>query len=129
MSQRWRILQSVMLSPGKIGDIAGLLALVAFAVLPFAFLAGLVRSRYSRAGAESSGSGIDTSSMLEDVATVVRGIAVGRSRRERLVARVLPLSGRRRLRAWLDRRGRQVALMDRGAARRARLLVLRRRHA
>ena len=37
--------------PGKIGDIAGLLALIAFAVLPFAFLAGLVRSRYSRAGA------------------------------------------------------------------------------
>ena len=37
--------------PGKIGDVAGLLALVAFAVLPFAFLAGLVRSRYSRAGA------------------------------------------------------------------------------
>ena len=37
--------------PGAIGDIAGLLALVSFAVLPFAFLAGLVRSRYSRAGA------------------------------------------------------------------------------
>ena len=37
--------------PGQIGDIAGLLALVAFAILPFAFLAGLVRSRYSRAGA------------------------------------------------------------------------------
>src|SRR5919109_1071004 len=29
----------------------GIVALVAFAVLPFAFLAGLVRSRYSRAGA------------------------------------------------------------------------------
>ncbi|HEX6620378.1 MAG TPA: histidine kinase [Solirubrobacteraceae bacterium] len=37
--------------PNKIGDVAGLLALVAFAILPFAFLAGLVRSRYSRAGA------------------------------------------------------------------------------
>jgi signal transduction histidine kinase len=37
--------------PGAIGDIAGLLALVSFAILPFAFLAGLVRSRYSRAGA------------------------------------------------------------------------------
>ena len=37
--------------PGKIGDVAGLLALIAFAILPFAFLAGLVRSRYSRAGA------------------------------------------------------------------------------
>ena len=37
--------------PGRIGDVAGLLALVAFAMLPFAFLAGLVRSRYSRAGA------------------------------------------------------------------------------
>jgi signal transduction histidine kinase len=37
--------------PGKIGDVASLLALVAFAILPFAFLAGLVRSRYSRAGA------------------------------------------------------------------------------
>jgi signal transduction histidine kinase len=37
--------------PGAIGDVSGLLALVSFAVLPFAFLAGLVRSRYSRAGA------------------------------------------------------------------------------
>jgi signal transduction histidine kinase len=37
--------------PDEIGDIAGLLALVSFAILPFAFLAGLVRSRYSRAGA------------------------------------------------------------------------------
>src|SRR3954466_1863696 len=37
--------------PGRIGDVAGLLALVAFAILPFAFLAGRVRSRYSRAGA------------------------------------------------------------------------------
>jgi signal transduction histidine kinase len=37
--------------PGQIGDVAGLLALISFAVLPFAFLAGLVRSRYSRAGA------------------------------------------------------------------------------
>jgi signal transduction histidine kinase len=37
--------------PSEIGDVAGLLALVSFAVLPFAFLAGLVRSRYSRAGA------------------------------------------------------------------------------
>jgi len=37
--------------PNAIGDIAGLLALVSFAILPFAFLAGLVRSRYSRAGA------------------------------------------------------------------------------
>jgi signal transduction histidine kinase len=37
--------------PNDIGDVAGLLALVAFAILPFAFLAGLVRSRYSRAGA------------------------------------------------------------------------------
>ncbi|HEX5899720.1 MAG TPA: sensor histidine kinase [Solirubrobacteraceae bacterium] len=37
--------------PGRIGDVAGLLALISFAVLPFAFLAGLVRSRYSRAGA------------------------------------------------------------------------------
>jgi signal transduction histidine kinase len=37
--------------PGRIGDVAALLALIAFAILPFAFLAGLVRSRYSRAGA------------------------------------------------------------------------------
>jgi signal transduction histidine kinase len=37
--------------PDEIGDVAGLLALVSFAILPFAFLAGLVRSRYSRAGA------------------------------------------------------------------------------
>ena len=37
--------------PGRIGDVAALLALIAFAILPYAFLAGLVRSRYSRAGA------------------------------------------------------------------------------
>ncbi|HEY7619693.1 MAG TPA: histidine kinase [Solirubrobacteraceae bacterium] len=37
--------------PDEMGNVAGLLALVAFAVLPYAFLAGLVRSRYSRAGA------------------------------------------------------------------------------
>ncbi|HEX6698491.1 MAG TPA: histidine kinase dimerization/phosphoacceptor domain-containing protein, partial [Solirubrobacteraceae bacterium] len=37
--------------PNEIGDVAGLLSLIAFAILPFAFLAGLVRSRYSRAGA------------------------------------------------------------------------------
>jgi signal transduction histidine kinase len=37
--------------PDEIGNVAGLLALISFAVLPFAFLAGLVRSRYSRAGA------------------------------------------------------------------------------
>jgi signal transduction histidine kinase len=37
--------------PDEMANVAGLLALVAFAVLPFAFLAGLVRSRYSRAGA------------------------------------------------------------------------------
>jgi signal transduction histidine kinase len=37
--------------PGAVADVAGLLGLVSFAVLPFAFLAGLVRSRYSRAGA------------------------------------------------------------------------------
>ena len=32
-------------------DIVGLVGFVAFAILPFAFLAGLVRTRYSRAGA------------------------------------------------------------------------------
>jgi signal transduction histidine kinase len=37
--------------PNEMGNVAGLMALVAFAVLPWAFLAGLVRSRYSRAGA------------------------------------------------------------------------------
>jgi signal transduction histidine kinase len=36
---------------GTPADVVGLLALVAFGVMPFAFLAGLVRSRYSRAGA------------------------------------------------------------------------------
>ena len=35
----------------EVVDAVGLVALVAFAILPFAFLAGLVRSRYSRAGA------------------------------------------------------------------------------
>jgi signal transduction histidine kinase len=33
------------------GEVAGYAALTAFAILPYAFLAGLVRSRYSRAGA------------------------------------------------------------------------------
>jgi signal transduction histidine kinase len=37
--------------PDDLVNAVGLVALVAFAVLPFAFLAGLVRSRYSRAGA------------------------------------------------------------------------------
>jgi signal transduction histidine kinase len=37
--------------PDNLVNAVGLVALVAFAVLPFAFLAGLVRSRYSRAGA------------------------------------------------------------------------------
>src|ERR671930_410519 len=37
--------------PDAMANVAGLLALVAFAVLPYAFLAGLIRSRYSRAGA------------------------------------------------------------------------------
>jgi signal transduction histidine kinase len=37
--------------PNEMGNVASLMALVAFAVLPYAFLAGLVRSRYSRAGA------------------------------------------------------------------------------
>jgi signal transduction histidine kinase len=37
--------------PDAMGNVASLLALIAFAVLPYAFLAGLVRSRYSRAGA------------------------------------------------------------------------------
>jgi signal transduction histidine kinase len=38
-------------APTSVVDVTQTLALVAFAVLPFAFLAGLVRSRYSRAGA------------------------------------------------------------------------------
>ncbi len=38
-------------APRGYADVANLLATIAFAVLPFAFLAGLVRSRYSRAGA------------------------------------------------------------------------------
>jgi signal transduction histidine kinase len=37
--------------PDAMANVAGLLALIAFAVLPYAFLAGLIRSRYSRAGA------------------------------------------------------------------------------
>jgi signal transduction histidine kinase len=44
-------LSDVLGLPNEISDVATLLALVAFAILPFAFLAGLVRSRYSRAGA------------------------------------------------------------------------------
>jgi signal transduction histidine kinase len=38
-------------APGTAVSSAGVVALVAFAVLPYAFLLGLVRSRYSRAGA------------------------------------------------------------------------------
>jgi signal transduction histidine kinase len=37
--------------PGSLVEVVSVLSLIAFAVLPFAFLAGLVRSRYSRAGA------------------------------------------------------------------------------
>jgi signal transduction histidine kinase len=37
--------------PDGVVTAAGVVALVAFAIMPFAFLAGLVRSRYSRAGA------------------------------------------------------------------------------
>src|SRR5919198_2941939 len=37
--------------PDAMANVAGIVALVFFAILPFAFLAGLVRSRYSRAGA------------------------------------------------------------------------------
>jgi hypothetical protein len=87
------------------------------------------RSRYSRAGAEPSGSGVDGSSMLDDVTTVVRRIAAGRSRRERLRARLLPPSGRDRIRRWAERRGRQMARVDLGAARGVRLLLPRRRRA
>jgi signal transduction histidine kinase len=38
-------------APNSLVEVVSVAALVAFAVLPFAFLAGLVRSRYSRAGA------------------------------------------------------------------------------
>jgi hypothetical protein len=87
------------------------------------------RSRYSRAGADPSAPGVDSSTMLDDVRTVVRTIAAGRSRRDRLAARLLPASGRRLLRAWVEQRGRQVARMDLGAARGVRLLLPRRSRA
>jgi transglutaminase-like putative cysteine protease len=87
------------------------------------------RSRYSRAGSDPSAGGVDASSMLDDVTTVVRAIAAGRTRRERVLARLLPASGRARLRSWAEQRGRQVARADLGAARGARLLVPRRRRA
>jgi signal transduction histidine kinase len=45
------VLADVAGAPGWVVDGAGLAALVCFALLPYAFLAGLVRSRYSRAGA------------------------------------------------------------------------------
>jgi signal transduction histidine kinase len=44
------VLDAVGLS-GTPADVVSLLALIAFGFMPFAFLAGLVRSRYSRAGA------------------------------------------------------------------------------
>lgn len=91
---------------------------------------GLVeRSRYSRAGADLSLGGLDASTLRSDVSTVLRQIAAGRSRRERVLARLLPTSGRRRLSGWTEQRGRQVARVDLGAARGARLLVPRRRRA
>jgi hypothetical protein len=83
-------------------------------------------SRYSRAGADASAAGVDASSMLADVKTVARTIAAGRSRRDRLTARLLPASGRRLLRGWVERQARQVARVDLGAARSVRLLVPRR---
>src|ERR671934_689016 len=44
------VLDAIGVSDSVVNGV-GIVALVAFAVLPFAFLAGLVRSRYSRAGA------------------------------------------------------------------------------
>jgi signal transduction histidine kinase len=44
------VLDAIGLSDAVVNSV-GVVALVAFGVLPFAFLAGLVRSRYSRAGA------------------------------------------------------------------------------
>jgi transglutaminase-like putative cysteine protease len=87
------------------------------------------RSRYSRAGSDPSAGGIDDGPMRSDVSLVVRQVAAGRTRRERLTATLLPSSGRRRLVGWTEQRGREVARVDRGAARGARLLVPRRRRA
>jgi hypothetical protein len=86
------------------------------------------RSRYSRPGSDLS-SGTAGSAIGDDVRTVVRQVAKGRTRRERLTARLLPVSGRRRLGGWTEQRGRQVARVDLGAARGARLLLPRRRRA
>jgi hypothetical protein len=84
------------------------------------------RSRYSRAGADPSAAGVDASTMVDDVRTVVRAIAAGRTRGDRLTARLLPASGRRLLRDWAERQGRRVARVDVGAARGVRLLLPRR---
>jgi hypothetical protein len=84
------------------------------------------RSRYSRAGADPTAAGIDAAAMLHDVRTVVGAIAATRSRRGRLTALILPASGRRLLRTWAERQGRQVARADRRAARGVRLLLPRR---
>jgi transglutaminase-like putative cysteine protease len=87
------------------------------------------RSRYSRMGSDSSALQADAASMPDDVRTVIRQVAAGRTRAERLRAALVPASGRARLRGWTERRGRQVARVDLGAARGARLLVPRRRRA
>jgi transglutaminase-like putative cysteine protease len=90
------------------------------------------RTRYSRAGSDPARGGVDASSMPDDVTTVIRAIAAGQTRRQRLLARWLPASGRRRLSGWTEQRGRQVARVDLGAARAARgarLLLPRRRQA
>lgn len=87
------------------------------------------RSRYARAGADPARSGLDASAMRADVRTVLRQIAAGRRRHERVLAWLAPASGRRRLNGWTEQRGRQVARVDLGAARGARLLVPRRRRA
>jgi hypothetical protein len=84
------------------------------------------RSRYSRAGADPTAAGIDAAAMLHDVRTVVGAIAATRCRRDRLTALILPASGRRLLRTWAERQGRQVARADRRAARGVRLLLPRR---
>jgi hypothetical protein len=87
------------------------------------------RSRYSRMGSDSSALRADAASMPDDVRTVIKQVAAGRTRAERLRAALVPASGRARLRGWTERRGRQVARVDLGAARGARLLVPRRRRA
>jgi signal transduction histidine kinase len=84
--------------------IAGSIAMLAFLALPFAYLLGLLRSRYARAGAVSGilGALSDRAALRDTLAAALGDPTL----------RLAYWSGR-----WLDREGRPVELPERGVTR------------